>query len=128
MGVLPFAFLKFARAKDRISCLFWTSCSSLGLAFVRGAWISILVMLVVAGAFLTLKKGCEVVSIDGRFRTVSAIGGLVAVFLFSMVPAKIQKNAGEAMWHEKSSVSQAVASVATLGGDKGGYYGTLHWR
>ena len=121
VGMLPFVIRKLWHERDKLLVSAWAAIATLGVSFVmatrsRGAWVSLVAALGVAGA-LRLRKG-ERAPIE-RFKVGAMAAGFAAVLAISLAPAQIDKREGEAMWHEKASVGQAMASIATTGGDKG---------
>ena len=139
VGTLPYILWKLRDAERRLDCLLWSACAALCVAFLiatrsRGAWLSIGVACAITAALWIKTRGVpgskksrafqkgggpSPPSPVSRFRILALMGGGVCVVLFSLVPARIEKNEGEAMWHEKASVSQAILSISARGGDKG---------
>ena len=125
VGTLPLIIWKACGASVRSRYLLWTVCGVLGFAFVvatrsRAAWLSVVLTLTVFVVLSVIKKSNQSKAIPfKRFRIASLVGGIVFVALVSMIPATIDKRDGEAMWHEKASIGQAIASVTANGGDKG---------
>ena len=123
--MIPFVLWELRQATNRWLCLLWAFCSSLCLAFIiatrsRGGWLSLVAAMVVVGLLAGLQKSDIRMPVGlRRFKALILAVGAVGVVLISAVPANIGKGAGEAMWHGKSSVGQAVSSISVSGGDKG---------
>ncbi len=120
----PYIVLRLWEAERRVVFLFWGACSSVCLAFLaatrsRGAWLA---LLIAAGVTVLLwyrsRSTTKVVGYD-FFRTAALFAGGAFVLSVALIPAQIERDQGEAMWHEKTSVGQAVLSIANEGGDKG---------
>jgi O-antigen ligase/Flp pilus assembly protein TadD len=123
VGVLPYVALKFWTSRDRVYAAFWASCGMLATAFMiatrsRAAWISGVVICAVGG-LVWLKHRKDIDVILDRFRLLLVVAGVLIAVGLSLMPAEIGKDQGEAMWHEKASVEQAVRSISASGGDKG---------
>ncbi|MDP6039227.1 MAG: O-antigen ligase family protein, partial [Candidatus Latescibacteria bacterium] len=86
----------------------------------RGAWVGVIgaVVLFIFIALLTQHLRWRVFGANGR-RWLQL--GCILVFAagIASVPAKIEKGAGEAMWHGKQDLGTAVVSLTSEGGDKG---------
>jgi hypothetical protein len=91
------------------------------LAFIiatrsRGGWLSLVAAIVVVGLLAGLQKSDIRMPVGlRRFKALILVVGAAGVVLISAVPANIGKGAGEAMWHGKSSVGQAVSSISVRG-------------
>jgi O-antigen ligase/Flp pilus assembly protein TadD len=125
MGTLPFAVYFYADSSRRRDLWMWGIGVGLQGAFLvatrsRGAWVAAAVAasLWVAITFKVGNLRCRA-SPGWRQRALSFVVILVLIAAPAVVPANIEKGAGEAMWEGKRSVSESVSSILQPGGDKG---------
>ena len=122
IGLIPLTFWLWWSARDRWNGVGWAVILGLEVSFLlatrsRGAWVSLVVGCVfvcVAGFWLYRR-------LSFRLTRIQICGLGVAIILVigtAWVPAQVQKGAGEAMWHGKVHLSDAVTSVVKTGGDK----------
>ena len=122
---LPFAVYFYAGSSRGRDVWLWGIGVGLQGAFLlatrsRGAWVAAAVAAALwVGIALKAGKLRPKASPDWRQRALSLVAILVLVAAPVVVPADIEKGAGEAMWEGKRSVSESVSSILQPGGDKG---------
>lgn len=124
IGLIPLTLWLWWTANEKWPGVGWALVLSLQGAFLlatrsRGAWLGLVVGLgvLLAGVFGSRQR----LRLDLRVKREQVLGFvLVGVVLVGVafLPAQIEKGAGEAMWHGKVNISDAVTSVVTSGGDK----------
>jgi Tfp pilus assembly protein PilF/O-antigen ligase len=124
VGILPLTFWLVCRARNLKATLGWSLILGLEGAFLiatrsRGAWVGLAIGAGIAAAAAIL-VGHKVTGLIWHHP--SRINGLLLAMLiaagFSFMPANIGKGAGEAMWHGKARMSDALTSVVAHDGDK----------
>jgi tetratricopeptide (TPR) repeat protein len=123
--MLPFAVYLYADSSRGGDVWLWGIGVGLQGAFLlatrsRGAWVA---AAVAAALWVSMAvragKLRPRASPDWHHRALSLVAILVLVAAPVVVPADIEKGAGEAMWEGKRSVSESVTSILQPGGDKG---------
>ncbi len=125
VGMLPLTGWCWWRTRSLYAVWGWGLVGGLELAFListrsRGAWVGLgaafllgLCVLFLFGRDPFLKK----MGMPSRLGSVAV--ALILVVCVAFMPAHIEKGAGEAMWHGKAQLDQAVLSMVQTDGDKG---------
>ncbi|MDA0748570.1 MAG: tetratricopeptide repeat protein [bacterium] len=128
VAVLPFTFWAWVVARRTWSILLWGGVVGLELAFLiatrsRAGWVGVVgaVFLVVAASGWQNREALAggVRQMFSGVRVAALALGLALTIVPIVVPARIEKGAGEAMWEGKRSMAASVASVVQQGGDRG---------
>lgn len=123
VGMIPLTVWVWYKAKRQWLSVVWGAVWGLEVSFLlatrsRGAWVGLLIgVLGVGCAFVIFRNGVKV----PRFKRAHGYGFGLALLLIvgmALVPAQVEKGAGEAMWHGKVHVADALTSVVSSGGDK----------
>ncbi|MFT5367366.1 MAG: tetratricopeptide (TPR) repeat protein/O-antigen ligase [Candidatus Latescibacterota bacterium] len=124
IGMIPLTFWLWWSVQDRWTALGWGVILGLEGAFLlatrsRGAWVG----LFVGGAVIGFAGAVYGAKLGGLFQLKRAQGyglglALLVIVGTAVMPAQVEKGAGEAMWHGKVNLSDALTSVVSSGGDK----------
>ncbi|MBT4140013.1 MAG: tetratricopeptide repeat protein [Candidatus Latescibacteria bacterium] len=124
IGMIPMTIWVWWQEQNRWASLGWGFVFGLEGAFLlatrsRGAWVGLFVGLLIIGfVFVVYRQRYGWVLRWARFRGYGIGLALFIIVGVAFVPAQVEKGAGEAMWHGKVNLSDAVTSVVSSGGDK----------
>jgi Tfp pilus assembly protein PilF/O-antigen ligase len=123
IGMIPLTVWVWYQAKRSWGSVVWGLVCGAEVSFLlatrsRGAWVGFLAgVLFVGFASIFLRHGIKLPRLT-RAHQYGLGGALVLAVCVAVVPAQVEKGAGEAMWHGKVNISDALASVVSSGGDK----------